>query len=95
VFRRESSLNTGGRDEHPPMRWISAVSRGNIQNLPKLTPICPKLTHQIAKKGDLSIMFFEILDYMLFQAKPVKYWALKSALTDPFEQTISSPIELE
>jgi hypothetical protein len=60
-----------------------------------LTTDCPKLTHQIAKKSDLSINFFKILDYMGFQAKPAEYQSLKSALTDPFVQTIPCPVERE
>jgi hypothetical protein len=67
---------------------------GIILNLPKLSPVYPKTNYPIAKKGELSITFFEIINYKRFQAKPANILALKRTLTDPFVQTISGPDDL-
>ena len=89
-----SLLSLEGCFNHPHNKDISR-GKGRIRMHPNLSPVCPKLTHPIAKLGDLSIMFFEITDYILFQAKPVIIRALKRTLTDPFVQTISGPDDHE
>lgn len=48
---------------------------GVYPNTLKLSLVCPEMPPWIVKNGELSLMFFEIIDFILFKAKLANYWA--------------------